>query len=56
MAATYSLGLVSMRTGLPLQDSLMKYSLYPLPGQLAIVCAVTVVAFHATSFDVLLIA
>ncbi|PSB33600.1 biotin transporter BioY [Stenomitos frigidus] len=45
MAATYSLGLVNMRTGLPLQQSLMKYSLYPLPGQLAIVCAVTVVAF-----------
>lgn len=45
MAATYGLGLVNMRTGLPLQQSLMKYSLYPLPGQFAIVCAVTVVAF-----------
>ena len=45
MAASYSLGLVNTSTGLPLQQSLMKYSLYPLPGQFAIVCAVTVVAF-----------
>ncbi|HEY9883401.1 MAG TPA: biotin transporter BioY [Thermosynechococcaceae cyanobacterium] len=44
LAATYGLGLVN-QSGLPLQQSLMKYSLYPLPGQLAIVCAVTVLAF-----------
>jgi len=44
MAATYGLGLVNA-AGLPLQQSLMKYSLYPLPGQFAIVCAVTVLAF-----------
>ncbi|MBD2035695.1 biotin transporter BioY [Phormidium sp. FACHB-592] len=44
LAAMYGLGFVN-QSGLPLQQSLMKYSLYPLPGQLAIVCAVTVLAF-----------
>jgi biotin transport system substrate-specific component len=43
LAAMYGLG--ANQSGLPLQQSLMKYSLYPLPGQLAIVCAVTVLAF-----------
>ncbi|MFM7449942.1 MAG: biotin transporter BioY [Leptolyngbyaceae cyanobacterium] len=28
-----------------LQAAILRYSLYPLPGQLAIVCAVTVIAF-----------
>ena len=31
--------------GLSLQEAILKYSVYPLPGQLAIVCAVTVIAF-----------
>ncbi len=44
VAAAYALGLVN-NAGLPLPQMLMKYSLYPLPGQLAIVCAVTVIAF-----------
>jgi biotin transport system substrate-specific component len=30
---------------LSLEDAILKYSVYPLPGQLAIVCAVTVIAF-----------
>ncbi len=30
---------------LPLPQALMKYSLYPLPGQLAVICAVTLIAF-----------
>lgn len=44
MATTYGLKL-SHTAGLPLAQLLMKYSLYPLPGQFAIVCAVTVLAF-----------
>jgi biotin transport system substrate-specific component len=31
--------------GLSLAEAILKYSVYPLPGQLAIVCAVTVIAF-----------
>jgi len=31
--------------GLSLPEAILKYSVYPLPGQLAIVCAVTVIAF-----------
>lgn len=31
--------------GLPLLEAIMKYSVYPLPGQLVVVCAVTVLAF-----------
>jgi biotin transport system substrate-specific component len=31
--------------GMPLGQAIMKYSIYPLPGQLAVVCAVTVLAF-----------
>jgi biotin transport system substrate-specific component len=30
---------------LPLIPAILKYSIYPLPGQLALVCAVTVLAF-----------
>jgi biotin transport system substrate-specific component len=30
---------------LPLMQAIMKYTIYPLPGQLAVVCAVTVLAF-----------
>jgi biotin transport system substrate-specific component len=30
---------------LSLEDAILKYSVYPLPGQVAIVCAVTVIAF-----------
>jgi biotin transport system substrate-specific component len=30
---------------LSLQEAILRYSVYPLPGQLAIVCAVTVIAF-----------
>jgi len=31
--------------GLSLIDAIMKYSIYPIPGQLVVVCAVTVLAF-----------
>ncbi len=31
--------------GLPLIQAIMKYSIYPIPGQLVVVCAVTVLAF-----------
>jgi biotin transport system substrate-specific component len=31
--------------GLPLMQAIMKYSIYPLPGQLVVVCAITVLAF-----------
>jgi biotin transport system substrate-specific component len=31
--------------GLSLPEAILKYSVYPLPGQLAIVCAVTVIGF-----------
>jgi biotin transport system substrate-specific component len=31
--------------GMPLLQAIMKYSIYPLPGQLVVVCAVTVLAF-----------
>jgi biotin transport system substrate-specific component len=44
MVAAYGLKLVNT-AGLPLQQLLLKYSFYPLPGQFAIVCAVTVLAF-----------
>lgn len=40
----YGLGWVN-QAGLPLVTAMTKYSLYPLPGQFAVVCAVTVVAF-----------
>lgn len=30
---------------LPLMQAIMKYSIYPLPGQLVVTCAVTVLAF-----------
>ncbi len=30
---------------IPLQQALLKYSLYPLPGQFAVICAVTLIAF-----------
>ena len=30
---------------LPLRDAILNYSVYPLPGQLAVICAVTVIAF-----------
>jgi biotin transport system substrate-specific component len=30
---------------LPLSQVLLKYSLYPLPGQFAVICAVTLIAF-----------
>lgn len=36
---------MTSRDGLSLMDAMLKYSIYPLPGQLAIVCAVTVVAY-----------
>ncbi len=31
--------------GLPLWQAIMKYSIYPIPGQLVVVCAATVLAF-----------
>jgi biotin transport system substrate-specific component len=31
--------------GLPLMQAILKYTIYPLPGQLVVVCAVTVLAF-----------
>ncbi len=31
--------------GLPLVQAILKYTIYPLPGQLVVVCAVTVLAF-----------
>jgi biotin transport system substrate-specific component len=31
--------------GLSLMQAILKYSIYPLPGQLVVVCAVTVLAF-----------
>ena len=31
--------------GLPLWQAIMKYSIYPIPGQLVVICAVTVLAF-----------
>lgn len=33
------------RVQLPLQQALLKYSVYPLPGQFAVICAVTLIAF-----------
>jgi len=33
------------KPGLPLVEAIMRYSLYPLPGQFALICAVTVIAF-----------
>ncbi|MCL6436431.1 MAG: biotin transporter BioY [Leptolyngbyaceae cyanobacterium HOT.MB2.61] len=30
---------------IPLQQALLKYSLHPLPGQFAVICAVTLIAF-----------
>ena len=44
MALASTLGWMN-KTGFSLQQALMKYSLYPLPGQIAVVCAVTVLAF-----------
>lgn len=35
----------SVLNGLTLMQAIMKYSIYPLPGQLVVVCAVTVLAF-----------
>jgi len=29
----------------PLFDEILKYSVYPLPGQLAVVCAIAVLSF-----------
>lgn len=39
---TFSLGIVG---GLPLIQAILKYTIYALPGQLVVVCAVTVLAF-----------
>jgi biotin transport system substrate-specific component len=33
------------KTGMPLQQALLKFSFYPLPGQFALICAVSVIAF-----------
>lgn len=41
---TNALGWIT-QTGMPLLQALMRYSIGPLPGQLAITCAVTVIAF-----------
>jgi len=32
-------------SSLSLQQALLRFSVYPLPGHLAIICAVTVIAF-----------
>lgn len=39
------LAITSIGTASAIADASFRYSIYPLPGQLAIVCAVTVVAF-----------
>jgi biotin transport system substrate-specific component len=44
LIATQSFGWLNMGS-LSLQQALMKYSLSPLPGQFAVICAVTIVAF-----------
>lgn len=36
---------LTLRNNLPLMEAILKYSLYLLPGQLAVVCATTVIAF-----------
>lgn len=36
---------LSINGGLSLMQAIVKYSIYPLPGQLVVVCAVTVLAF-----------
>lgn len=44
LVLSYALNWVS-KTELPLNQALLKYSFYPLPGQFAVICAVTVIAF-----------
>jgi biotin transport system substrate-specific component len=44
LIASYSVGWLD-KAELSLPQALMRYSLYPLPGQLAVICAVTVIAF-----------
>lgn len=44
LVISHSSGWVS-RVQLPLQQALLKYSVYPLPGQFAVICAVTLIAF-----------
>ncbi len=41
---SYTIGWVN-KMGLSLNQALLKYSVYPLPGQFAVICAVTVIAF-----------
>ncbi|MCJ8282967.1 MAG: biotin transporter BioY, partial [Rivularia sp. ALOHA_DT_140] len=44
LAITYALGWQNT-ANLPLLEAILKYSLLALPGQLAVVCAVTVIAY-----------
>jgi biotin transport system substrate-specific component len=44
LVLSYALKWVS-KTELPLNLALLKYSFYPLPGQFAVICAVTLIAF-----------
>ncbi|UBF28174.1 biotin transporter BioY [Kovacikia minuta CCNUW1] len=44
LVLSYALNWVNT-SELPLYQALLKYSVYPLPGQFAVICAVTVLAF-----------
>ncbi|WP_421654462.1 biotin transporter BioY [Leptothermofonsia sp. ETS-13] len=44
LVLSYSSGWLG-KAQIPLQQALLKYSLYPLPGQFAVICAVTLIAF-----------
>jgi biotin transport system substrate-specific component len=44
LVVSYSSGWLD-NVQIPLQEALLKYSLYPLPGQFAVICAVTLIAF-----------
>jgi biotin transport system substrate-specific component len=44
LVSVHSLGWLN-KTGMPLQQALLKFSFYPLPGQFALICAVSVIAF-----------
>lgn len=45
LLVTYPTGWLNVKPGIPLLEILTRLSIVPLPGQLAIVCAVAVVAF-----------
>ncbi|MGA7937330.1 MAG: biotin transporter BioY [Kovacikia sp.] len=44
LSLSYALNWVT-KTDLPLHQAILKYSFYPLPGQFAVICAVTLIAF-----------